>query len=66
MIFCNACYKALYLFCRKFRERTILSIRERIQKTEGESSVALGICQFHDQLSHFKMSGKRVKRKSGS
>ena len=48
-------------------KKELLSVRERIQKTERESSsVALGICQFHDQLSHFKMSGKRVKRKSGS
>ena len=30
-------------------EKELLSVRERIQKTEREfSSVALGICQFHD------------------
>ena len=42
-------------------KKELLSVRERIQKTERESSsVALGICQFHDQLSHFKMSGSLV------
>ena len=45
------------MFHGKFKE----SVRERILETERESSsVALGICQFHDQLSHFNMSRKRV------
>ena len=55
-----------YICFAESSEKELLSVHERIQKTERESSVALGICQFHDQLSQFKMSGKQVKRKSGS